>query len=79
MAVELVAADEGGAYGAGLLAGVGIGVWPSADEACKVAVHVAKRVQPIGDNVELMERQYLEFRKIYPALRTVARASGAAN
>lgn len=79
MAVELVAADEGGAYGAGLLAGVGIGVWPSVDEACKVAVHVAKRVQPIGHNVELMERQYLEFRKIYPALSTVARASGAAN
>jgi xylulokinase len=79
MAVELIAAEEGGAYGAGLLAGVGIGVWPSVDEACKVAVHVAKRVQPIGPNVELMERQYLEFRKIYPALSTVARASEAAN
>jgi len=42
-------------------------------------VHVAKRVQPIGHNVKVMERQYLEFRKIYPALSTVARASGAAN
>jgi xylulokinase len=79
MAVELIAAEEGGAYGAGLLAGVGIGVWPSVDEACKVAVHVAKQVHPIGPNVELMERQYLEFRKIYPALSTVARASGATN
>jgi xylulokinase len=79
MPVDLLVADEGGAYGAGLLAGVGVGVWPSVDEACKRAVHVAKRVATIPQNVELMERQYQEFRKIYPALRSVTRASGAAN
>jgi xylulokinase len=79
MPVDLIAADEGGAYGAGLLAAVGVGVWGSVDEACKAAVHVAKRVNAIPANVDLMERQYLEFRKIYPALRSVARASGAAN
>jgi xylulokinase len=78
MPVDLVAADEGGAYGAGLLAGVGVGVWPSADEGCKIAVRVAKRIEAIPQNVDLMERQYQEFRKIYPALRSVARASGAA-
>jgi xylulokinase len=79
MPVDLVAADEGGAYGAGLLAGVGIGVWPSVDDACKGAVHVARRVGAIPQNVDLMEQHYQEFRKIYPALRGVARASGAAN
>ena len=79
MPVDLIAADEGGAYGAGLLAGVGVGVWPSVDEACKTAVHVAKRVEAIPQNVDLMGQQYHEFRKIYPALRSVARASGAAN
>jgi xylulokinase len=79
MPVDLLVADEGGAYGAGLLAGVGVGVWPSVDEACKSAVHVAKRVAAIPENVELMERQYQEFRKIYPALRSVTRASGVAN
>ena len=79
MPVDLIAADEGGAYGAGLLAGVGVGVWPSVDEACRAAVHVAKRVEANPQSVALMERQYLEFRKIYPALRSVARASGAAN
>jgi len=77
--VDLVAAEEGGAYGAGLLAGVGVGAWASVDAACKVAVRVAKRVEAIPQNVDLMERQYQEFRKIYPALRSVARASGAAN
>jgi xylulokinase len=79
MSVDLIAADEGGAYGAGLLAGVGVGVWPSVDEACKVAVHVAKRVEAKPQNVDVMERQYQEYRKIYPALRGVAQVSGAAN
>ena len=32
--VETVLADEGAAYGAALLAGVGAGIWPNVDEAC---------------------------------------------
>jgi xylulokinase len=71
MAVDLVAADEGAAYGAALLAGVGAGVWQSVKAACETAVHIAKRVEPIGKNVELMNRQYEEYRKLYPALRTI--------
>jgi len=69
--VELIEAEEGGAYGAGLLAGVGTGVWKSVEAACKTAVHVRTRVQPIRKNVGLMERRYEEYRKIYPALRSV--------
>ena len=79
MPVDLIAADEGGAYGAGLLAGVGVGVWGSVDDACKTAVHVAKRVEAIPENVGLMSDCYLEFRKIYPALKTIAHASAAAH
>src|SRR5258707_10054092 len=33
-AIEILAAEEGAAYGAALLAGVGGGVWSSVDEAC---------------------------------------------
>jgi xylulokinase len=71
MPVELVAADEGAAYGAALLAGVGVGVWPSVDAACAASVHVAKRVEPIGKNVDLMSRGYEEYKKLYPALRPI--------
>jgi xylulokinase len=71
MPVELVAADEGAAYGAALLAGVGAGIWPSADAACKTAVHVAKKIEPIAKNVNLMNRRYEEYRKLYPALRQI--------
>jgi len=69
--VDLVAAEEGAAYGAALLAGVGAGVWPSVDAACETAVRVAKRVEPIAENVELMKRRYEEYRKVYPALRGI--------
>jgi xylulokinase len=71
MPVDLVAAEEGAAYGAALLAGVGTSVWPSVDAACETSVHVAKRVQPIAQNVGLVNRRYEEYRKLYPALRTI--------
>jgi xylulokinase len=71
MPVDLVEADEGAAYGAGLLAGVGTAVWPSVEKACDAAVRVAKRVQPDPRNASLMNLQYAEYRKVYPALKTI--------
>ncbi|HLZ92242.1 MAG TPA: xylulokinase [Candidatus Acidoferrum sp.] len=71
MPVNLVAAEEGAAYGAALLAGVGIGAWESVDFACAKAVQVAKRVDPISANVERMNSRYQAYQKLYPALRTV--------
>lgn len=69
--VELVEADEGGAFGAGLLAGVGTGVWPSVEAACSSTVRVAKTVQPNPRNVARMNLQYHEYRKLYPALHGI--------
>ena len=45
--VEIVEAEEGAAYGAALLAGVGGGVWRTVDDACDAVVRVATRVRPI--------------------------------
>ncbi|MFZ3247052.1 MAG: xylulokinase [Candidatus Acidiferrales bacterium] len=69
MSVDLVEAEKGPAYGAALLAGVGVGVWPSVEAACERAVRVAKRVKPDKNRMALMDRQYAAFRKLYPALR----------
>jgi len=71
MRVDLIAAEEGAAYGAALLAGVGADVWPSVEVACETSVHVAKQVEPIAKNVEPMNRLYEEYRKLYPALRAI--------
>jgi xylulokinase len=71
MPVEIIEADEGGAFGAGLLAGVGTGVWDSVETACDTAVRVGRKIPPIEKNSALMEKQYAEFRKLYPALRNI--------
>ena len=68
MPVELIETDEGAAYGAALLAGVGIESWPSVEAACETVVRVAKRIHPNPKTVELMSLQYNEYRKLYPAL-----------
>jgi xylulokinase len=69
--VKIVEAEEGAAYGAALLAGVGAGAWPSVDEACDSVVRVKAEVEPDRENAEMMERQYQLFRRIYPALRSL--------
>ncbi|MEP6636451.1 MAG: xylulokinase [Acidobacteriota bacterium] len=74
--VEILAAEEGAAYGAALLAGVGVGAWSSVDEACGQAVRVAARVEPDAPASALMNKRYSAYRALYPALRSVAEASG---
>ena len=69
--VEIVEAEEGAAYGAAILAGVGSGVWKSVDEACDAVIHVALRVKPIRGSSAILQRNYQDYRRIYPALRTV--------
>ena len=74
-AVEVPAAEEGAAYGAALLAGVGAGAWPSVDEACAATVLVAARVEPEAAAAALLNDRYAAYRALYPALRGVERAA----
>jgi xylulokinase len=69
--IEIVEAEEGAAYGAAILAGVGVKMWPNVDEACDSVVRVAKRVKPIANNVAAMNQAYTEYRRLYPALHNV--------
>jgi len=71
-AVEILAAEEGAAYGAAILAGVGAGVWPSVDEACARSVTVAARVETDPLAAALLENRYAAYRAIYPVLRKIA-------
>ena len=67
--VEILAAEEGAAYGAALLAGVGAKFWPSVDEACDAVVKVEQRVQPNPASVKALAIQYENFRRLYPTLK----------
>jgi xylulokinase len=71
--VGLLEAEEGAAYGAALLAGVGVGNWTSVENAADAAVRVLQRIEPDTRNVALMNRQYDAYRKLYPALRDIRR------
>ena len=67
--VELLAAEEGGAFGCALMAGVAAGHWASLDEACSQAIQVSERIQPDEADVAAYRAGYARWRKLYPALR----------
>jgi xylulokinase len=69
--VEIVEAEEGAAYGAAILAGVGAGTWKSVDEGCAAVVRVAKTVHPQTQNVAVMNKNYAAYRKVYPATKQI--------
>jgi xylulokinase len=69
--VEIVAAEEGAAYGAAILAGVGAGAWSSVEQACEAVVRVARRIAPNPKDSSTMQRAYGTYRKIYSALKTL--------
>jgi len=73
--VSTVKAEEGAAYGAAILAGVGAGVWSSVEGACQSVVKINQRIEPDSRNVETMNRQYQLFREIYPALAGISKQS----
>jgi xylulokinase len=59
--------DEGPAFGAALLAGVGAGVWPDVRTACRETVRTADAFEPSGaDYSEALAR----YRSLYPRVKT---------
>lgn len=60
--------EEGGSYGAALLAGVGIGLWSSMEEAAG-KLQIRERTLPDAERVQ----RYAEFFKVYQNLYNVLR------
>lgn len=74
---EITSADEGAAFGAAILAGVGAGCWASVEEACEAVIGIAERVEPKQENVKELERNYAAYRRLYEALRPITTIMGA--
>jgi len=74
--VEVLAAEEGAAHGAALLAGVGSGVWSTVAEACAQTVRVAARIEAEPRAAALLNSRYRAFRALYPALRGIGESTG---
>lgn len=69
--VEILAAEEGAAYGAALLAGVGAGAWASAEAACDSVLKTPQRILPHPEESRRLQTMYGLYRNLYPALRPV--------
>ena len=69
--VEIVEAEEGAAFGAAILAGVGAKMWPSVDAACDSVVRVVERISPIPANAAVMNVAGNAYRRIYPAMKSI--------
>ncbi|HEY1424859.1 MAG TPA: xylulokinase [Candidatus Acidoferrum sp.] len=69
--VELVEAEEGAAYGAAILAAVGARHFASVDEACDAVIRVASRVTPQAASSALLQKNYLAFQRLHPALHSI--------
>jgi xylulokinase len=72
--VELatVTTTEGAAYGAALLAGAGVGVWPDVGVACQHTVQLTGSTQPRRQAATKYEEAYACYRQLYPALESIA-------
>jgi xylulokinase len=73
--VDVLTAEEGGAFGAALLAGVGTGIWNDTDAACATAIRVAEQIAPDPAAAQNYMDGYAVYRRLYPALRQVRSAS----
>jgi len=67
--VETVAIDDGAAFGAALLAGIGAGVWRDVDDASDSLIRTAVAAIPDSESVLIMNERYAAYRRLYPALR----------
>lgn len=59
-------ADEGPGFGAAILAGVGIGLWPNVAEACRQTVRIKAAVEPQPKDYS---QAYARYQELYPALK----------
>jgi xylulokinase len=69
--IEIVEAEEGAAYGAAILGGVGAKAWSSVDAACDAVVRIAGSVRPNPKDSQVTEKAYANYRRIYPAMKSI--------
>jgi xylulokinase len=68
----MVNTTEGAAYGAALLAGVGAGIWPDVDSACRATVRLIGSTVPQPEAVSAYALGHALYRQLYPALKAVS-------
>jgi xylulokinase len=70
--LEIMATDQGSAFGAALLGGVAAGIYSDLDQASAACVRVAEVVDPVTGWIEPYREARRRFRDTYPALKSVS-------
>jgi len=68
IALVTVNTTEGAAFGAALLAGVGVGMWPNVLTACEETIRITSSTSP-GSDSEVYKKVYPHYQALYPALK----------
>lgn len=68
-AVCTINASEGPAYGVALLAGVGVGVYGSVEQACSATIKVVSEIQPNPENAKVYAKFYPIYQQLYRSLK----------
>jgi xylulokinase len=68
---ERLTAEEGGAFGAALMAGVGAGHWRNLEAACAAGITVAETLSPTTELQRRYAYGYAGYRRVYPALKGI--------
>jgi xylulokinase len=71
--LEIMATDQGSAFGAALLGGVAAGVYGDLDEAASACAAVTEVVDPVAAWIDPYREMQHRFRDYYPALHSVER------
>jgi len=66
--VETVYVTEGAAFGAALLAGTGVGIYNSVEEACRETIRTNSLTQPDEKRKQIYQEYYKIYRSLYPVL-----------
>jgi xylulokinase len=66
---RLLNVDEGPAFGAALLAGVGTGAFATVPEACAATLRTTSETKPNAETGAVYDRYYPLYRELYPLLK----------
>ncbi|MDD3168164.1 MAG: xylulokinase [Eubacteriales bacterium] len=69
--VELLEAEEGPALGGAILAAVACGEYATVEDAARAVVKVKKTIFPRKELVDVYQKKYQAFRRLYPALKGI--------
>ncbi len=69
--IEILETEEGPSLGGAILAAVACGEYASVEDAARAIVKVKKTIKPQKELVEIYQKKYETFRRLYPAIKGI--------